>query len=424
MNDTPPARMHGFRVSALDGAILLLGAFLTLWLRNESFPLWWLVPMVLGHFFLFCNVFLVWRRLGQKQKSKRCQAFNPSIRRLHQGFVSCAPLLPNPPSCGLMKSLLHFLPLLAALTVVASDPPIRTSTRWLGDRVAMQKRITATIESYATELRIIGDGLRAAQATTNGEQKAVIDASLQSLDAIMERQDVSGASGLLPLVNLLHAHNTDESPRILSTIDNASAQGTLNYLIDGIFNARMMGSADTVSEHEIEAMLQFYAGNPAQTSEGSWQTNNTMLFVFGDRVLHTLVKKIPDRVDAFYKAVQDARRSAQSGPGPDEEVIPDAERPNTEQLQAYEASFGKLVELATKGALPNSDTTSQTTSTQASVIPTNVPAVPPAPKKTPSTAPAASTPSEEPTSSTPWSLIVVLIVAASGLLWLLVKKRK
>ncbi len=60
--------MHGFRVSALDGAILLLGAFLTLWLRNESFPLWWLVPMVLGHFFLFCNVFLVWRRLGQKQK--------------------------------------------------------------------------------------------------------------------------------------------------------------------------------------------------------------------------------------------------------------------------------------------------------------------------------------------------------------------
>lgn len=33
-------------------------------------------------------------------------------------------------------------------------------------------------------------------------------------------------------------------------------------------------------------------------------------------------------------------------------------------------------------------------------------------------------PSEEPTSSTPWSIIVVLIVAAIGLLWLLVKKRK
>ncbi len=35
-----------------------------------------------------------------------------------------------------------------------------------------------------------------------------------------------------------------------------------------------------------------------------------------------------------------------------------------------------------------------------------------------------STPSEEPTSSTPWSIIVVLIVAATGLLWLLLKKRK
>lgn len=33
-------------------------------------------------------------------------------------------------------------------------------------------------------------------------------------------------------------------------------------------------------------------------------------------------------------------------------------------------------------------------------------------------------PSEDPTSSTPWSVIVVLIVAATGLLWLLVKKRK
>ena len=63
MNVTSPVRKHGFRLSALDGIVLLLGAVLTLWLRNESFSLWWVVPMVLGHFFLFCNVFLVWRRL-------------------------------------------------------------------------------------------------------------------------------------------------------------------------------------------------------------------------------------------------------------------------------------------------------------------------------------------------------------------------
>ena len=63
MNDSRLARKHGFRMSALDGVVLLLGTILTIWLRNEAFPLWWIVPMALGHFFLFCNVFLVWRRL-------------------------------------------------------------------------------------------------------------------------------------------------------------------------------------------------------------------------------------------------------------------------------------------------------------------------------------------------------------------------
>lgn len=47
----------------------------------------------------------------------------------------------------------------------------------------------------------------------------------------------------------------------------------------------------------------------------------------------------------------------------------------------------------------------------------------PAPKKALTTL-TTSTPSEEPTSSTPWSIIVVLIFAACGLLWLVVKKRK
>lgn len=48
---------------------------------------------------------------------------------------------------------------------------------------------------------------------------------------------------------------------------------------------------------------------------------------------------------------------------------------------------------------------------------------PPAPKKDVEAKPTP-TPSEEPISSTPSSVIVVLIVAATGLLWLLVKKRK
>jgi hypothetical protein len=49
---------------------------------------------------------------------------------------------------------------------------------------------------------------------------------------------------------------------------------------------------------------------------------------------------------------------------------------------------------------------------------------PPTPKKLPGTKPTPPTPSAEPPLSTPWSIIVVLIAAATGLLWLLVKKRK
>lgn len=55
--------MHGFRLSVIDTLVLIGGTSVALWLRNKAFPLWWIVPMALGHFFLFCNVFLVWRRL-------------------------------------------------------------------------------------------------------------------------------------------------------------------------------------------------------------------------------------------------------------------------------------------------------------------------------------------------------------------------
>lgn len=45
------------------------------------------------------------------------------------------------------------------------------------------------------------------------------------------------------------------------------------------------------------------------------------------------------------------------------------------------------------------------------------------PKKAPEAKPAVPAPNEEPASSTPWSIIVGLIVAACGLLWLLLKSR-
>lgn len=67
MNPAPPQdpnpKRRGIRLSATDAVVLLAGALLTFWLHRRAFPLWWTVPMVLGHFFLFCNVFLVRRKL-------------------------------------------------------------------------------------------------------------------------------------------------------------------------------------------------------------------------------------------------------------------------------------------------------------------------------------------------------------------------
>lgn len=59
----PLVRCHGFRCSFADGLILAAGTGLTHWLRVHETPLWWVVPFVVSHFFLFCNVFLVWRNL-------------------------------------------------------------------------------------------------------------------------------------------------------------------------------------------------------------------------------------------------------------------------------------------------------------------------------------------------------------------------
>lgn len=47
---------------AWDGFVLAAGAAVSVWLCSMDHPLRWIVAMALGHFFLFCNVFLVWRR--------------------------------------------------------------------------------------------------------------------------------------------------------------------------------------------------------------------------------------------------------------------------------------------------------------------------------------------------------------------------
>ncbi len=63
IHPSPPPRRYGFRCSIWDAQILAAGLGMTLWLHSIHFPLWWIVAMAVGHFFLFCNVFLVWRNL-------------------------------------------------------------------------------------------------------------------------------------------------------------------------------------------------------------------------------------------------------------------------------------------------------------------------------------------------------------------------
>lgn len=53
----------GFRFSPGDASILAAAALLSWWLWSVEMPLWWIVPAVTVHFFLFCNVFRVRRSL-------------------------------------------------------------------------------------------------------------------------------------------------------------------------------------------------------------------------------------------------------------------------------------------------------------------------------------------------------------------------
>ncbi|SMP60002.1 hypothetical protein SAMN06265222_106301 [Neorhodopirellula lusitana] len=53
---------HGFRFSLTDGLAIVVCAAATYWGLGQMGSIAWLFPFVLGHFFLFCNVFRIPRR--------------------------------------------------------------------------------------------------------------------------------------------------------------------------------------------------------------------------------------------------------------------------------------------------------------------------------------------------------------------------
>lgn len=58
----PRQPRYGFRFSIWDALIVFVAMGVALGLYSTSNELWWVVPMTVGHFFLFCNVFMVWRK--------------------------------------------------------------------------------------------------------------------------------------------------------------------------------------------------------------------------------------------------------------------------------------------------------------------------------------------------------------------------
>ena len=54
-------KLYGFRLSPLDAVVLAITAVISPALHIAKIPCWWLLPFVVGHFFLFCNVFRVRR---------------------------------------------------------------------------------------------------------------------------------------------------------------------------------------------------------------------------------------------------------------------------------------------------------------------------------------------------------------------------
>ncbi len=61
MSEDAPARTYGFRFFATDAAFLGACAVAAFALRETLGPLVWMFPVVVAHFFLFCNVFRVRR---------------------------------------------------------------------------------------------------------------------------------------------------------------------------------------------------------------------------------------------------------------------------------------------------------------------------------------------------------------------------
>lgn len=216
----------------------------------------------------------------------------------------------------------------------------------------MRRQIHSIVEGYATDLNIIRKGFQESRIAADIGQKGAVESAIHFLDDLLDQEDSSRVCELLPIIDILHYNNTEESPPMIKGWMNGQVKGTLNYVADGIFSARLAWEPSRIDDETLVAMLRFYAGNPAQSVEGSWQTNHALFVLYGNKVVDLLATHALDRVGPFFKAVQEARREAGGYHGSESAEVPLVNRLTSDQLQAYEIAFRRLEELATSGVLP------------------------------------------------------------------------
>lgn len=167
--------------------------------------------------------------------------------------------------------------------------------------------------------------------------------------------------------------------------------------------AKMIGfTANQISEDRRQGLGRYVLWLAANEVSFTWETEDRVKMLLESAGLPLVNKGTWNQADT---KTQSAFHVAQvPKPQPDD---------NRVQEDVTGRRAPKVVPEGTTSATNNA--TSQ---------PNRLPSVqPPTPKKATETK-STPTPREEPTSSTPWSIIAVLIVAATGLLWLLVKNHK
>jgi hypothetical protein len=101
---------------------------------------------------------------------------------------------------------------------------------------------------------------------------------LKTFDKLIEEKDVKEVPELMPFITWLYMYSEEHSEDIFKTSGDPTVQGNLNYFIESFLSPELnQHKPEDVSEQTLQAMIHFWAGNPAQTCEGSWTRCHQMM---------------------------------------------------------------------------------------------------------------------------------------------------